>query len=288
MMNGNMAEAQKGSASLEDVDEDTFVRFIEWAHKGYYTAAKFTTVVEDASDSAGTENEHVAEEPVHSTDIPAVEYDYQVPLNQDIHSMPAVEEDMGWGSFSSKKGKSKKGVRMLEPPIHRTTKEKMKHAFDSRRPLKRKSAIKVPSPRGNKSSAEVYKDVFLSHARLYVFADKFDIQDLEILALDELHATLKVYTLHKKRTSDIIDLLHYVYSNTRESSEGVEDLRTLMTQYIGFEMDILIYEERFRDLMIKDGGALLSDFTTMVGKRISEATPVIPEAAGDGWTSWAT
>ena len=38
-----MAEAQKGFATLEDVDKGTFVRFIEWAHRGYYTAAEFTT-----------------------------------------------------------------------------------------------------------------------------------------------------------------------------------------------------------------------------------------------------
>ena len=45
MMNGSMTEAQEGFATLEDVDEGTFVRFIEWAHKGYYTAADFSTAI---------------------------------------------------------------------------------------------------------------------------------------------------------------------------------------------------------------------------------------------------
>lgn len=41
MINGAMAEAQKGFAVLEEVDEGTIKRFIEWAYKGYYTAADF-------------------------------------------------------------------------------------------------------------------------------------------------------------------------------------------------------------------------------------------------------
>ena len=274
MMNGQMAEAHKGFATLEDVDGDTFVRFIEWAHKGYYTAAEFTTVVEDGSDSAGlcTEDKRIAESSAQRMDIPAVEDDDQVFLEPEIPFQTAIAiEDDGWGSFgiSSKKGKTKK--RAL-----RTAKEAIRHSFISRQPVKRKIAIEVPPPRGNQSPAEVYSDVFLSHARLYVFAEQYDIQELKMLALDELHATLAIYTLYTKRTSDIINLLRYVYCNTNEPSEGVENLRTLMTQYVGCEMDILTYDQDFRDLMIevgkdeKDGGALLSDFMTMVGRRISE------------------
>lgn len=276
MMNGHMAEAQKGFAILEDVDKDTFVRFIEWAHKKYYTAAKYTTVVEHGSDSAGLGivEERITEKPVHKTNIPAVGDDDQMLLNQDISLVQVIEADAEWGGFqrvtSSKKSKSTKRDVCSESSTPRTAKENMKHSFISRRPVKRKSAIKVPPPRGNKSSAEVYSDVFLSHARLYVFAEKYDIQALKMLSLDELHATLEIYTLYTKRTSDIINLLRYVYSNTNEPSEDVDNLRTMMTQYMGCEMDTLTYDEDFRDLMIEDGGAMLSDFMTMVGKRISD------------------
>ena len=272
-----MAEAQNGFATLKDLDKDTFVRFIEWAHKGYYTAAEFTTVVEDgsdASDSAGlsTEDERVAKNWVQRTEIPAGEDVGQMIYNPDIPAEPAFEPDDDWDGFgriSSKKGKSKKKSRWPESPTPRTAKEEIRHTFDSR---ERKSAVKGPPPRGNKDPAEVYSDVFLSHARLYVFAEKYDIQELKIFALDELYDTLKAYTLYTKRTSDIIDLLSYVYRNTSEPNEDLEDLRTLMTQYMGREMDILTYDEGFRDLMIEDGGPLLSDFMTMVGRRISEAT----------------
>ena len=273
-----MAEAQKGSATLEDVDRDTFVRFIEWAHKGFYTAAKFTTVVEDGSDSAGlrTKDKRIAKSPVHMMDVTAVEDDDQMFASVEVHPTPVIEEYDSWGNLGMKSKKGKPNKRDLwQEPEHvtsRTAKEDMWHSFISR---ERKSATKGQPIRGNKSSAEVYSDVFLSHACLYVFAEKWDIQELKMLALDELHATLKKYNLYTERTSDIINLLRYVYCN-KEPSEGVENLRTLMRLYVGCKMDILTYDQDFRDLMIedgkdeKDGGALLSDFMTMVGRRISE------------------
>ena len=268
-----MVEAQNGVATLKEVDKDTFVRFIQWAHKGYYTAAEFTTVVEDGSDSAGlgTEDERVAEKPVQRTEIPAMEDDDQMITASAIPPEPTFEEYDSWGGgpwgTSPKKGKTKKRAP-------RTAKEALWHSFISRRPVIRKDAIEVPPPRGNKSPAEVYSDVFLSHARLYVFAEQYDIQALKMLALDELYATLAIYTLYTERTADIINLLRYVYCNTSEPSEGVENLRTLATQYVGCKMDILADDEDFKNLMIedaKDEGALLSDFMTLVGRRIFEA-----------------
>lgn len=40
IINGQMAEAQKGFAVLEEVDKGTFKRFVEWAYKGYSYYAK--------------------------------------------------------------------------------------------------------------------------------------------------------------------------------------------------------------------------------------------------------
>lgn len=41
MVDGQMAEARKGFAFLEEVDEGTSEIFMEWACKGYYEAAYF-------------------------------------------------------------------------------------------------------------------------------------------------------------------------------------------------------------------------------------------------------
>lgn len=95
-----------------------------------------------------------------------------------------------------------------------------------------------------------------------------DIQPLRILAIENLRGTLERFTLHKERTGDIVKLLRYIYRNTGESKPGVEDLRTLLTLYIGIEMDILMKDESFKNLMIEEGGPLLKDFMSAVRRRI--------------------
>ena len=49
---------------------------------------------------------------------------------------------------------------------------------------------------------------------------------------------------------------------------GVEDLRTLLTAYMSYEMDVLMKDKAFKELMFEDGGALLGDFMGVVEKRI--------------------
>lgn len=252
-----MAEAQKGFATLEDVDEGTFIRFIEWAHRGFYTAAEYSTLVEEDPDTAGSR-----------TDDDQASNNGAIPDAEDKPEALLDEDD--WAGYQApvKKNKSK-GIKLSHNPPPPTAREDLIQSFVSRKPVERKSAIGIPPPRRNQSSAEDYSDVFLSHARLYVFAEKYDIQPLKMLALDELHAVLAIFTLYLERTEDIVDLLRYVYANTGEPREGVEDMRTLMTHYVGYEMETLIKDTNFRDLMIEDQGDLLGDFMDMVGKRIS-------------------
>lgn len=81
---------------------------------------------------------------------------------------------------------------------------------------------------------------------------------------------MKIYTLFPGRTNDIIELLPYAYDNTSEPVEGAESLRTLLADYIAFEMDTLIEDKNFGSMMIEEGGELLADFLKTVKKRIAE------------------
>ena len=40
LMKGGMSEAQKGVAVLQEVGQDTFARFVEWAYQGHYTSGE--------------------------------------------------------------------------------------------------------------------------------------------------------------------------------------------------------------------------------------------------------
>lgn len=62
--------------------------------------------------------------------------------------------------------------------------------------------------------------------------------------------------------------MRYIYANTGEPIAGVEDLRTLMTAYMSFEVDELMKDKAFKDLIIEDGGALLGDFMKVMENRI--------------------
>ena len=285
-MNGHMAEAQKGVATLEDVDYDTLVRFIQWAHKGYYTAARFKTVE--------TESRYTPRSQNHDEDVYAPEKDYgdEAALEPQVEYVEeALEPQVEYVEEAAtpmelqpvrERRKGKKNIHkgwqvednydqwgMSRNRTAHAIKDELKEAFISRRYSARKSVFEVPRPRSNQDSEEDYTDVFLSHAQLYVFAEKYDIQPLKYLALEELHATLAIYTLYPLRTGDITALLRYVYRNTGQSNGGEEELRQMLTVYIGCEMDTLMDDEDFRDLMIEDGGPLLGDFMTMVARRIS-------------------
>ncbi|CAF9940416.1 MAG: hypothetical protein ALECFALPRED_008662 [Alectoria fallacina] len=275
LINGPMGEAHEGVATMKDVDHGTFVRFIEWAHRGYYTAAEFTTA-ESESPRTSTSQDHmevVAAPHEESSDIPAPAPEAELDLPQ---------EDVLRGQSRKDKKKGKKATEVSWEsndwgmPNQRSRKDTaqelkggLKEAFSSRKYVVRQGVFEIPSPRPNENPEEDYTDVFLSHAQLYVFADKYDMQSLKVLALEELHATLAIYTLYPVRTGDIIALLRYVYGNTGPSRGDKEGLRNVLTMYIGYEMDTLMNDEDFRDLMIEDGGDLLGDFMKMVAKRIS-------------------
>ena len=256
MMNGSMTEAQEGFATLEDVDEGTFVRFIEWAHKGYYTAANFSTAINSppapiiqSVEEAVPVLEETFPEPVPTAEI----------VGADVTEPHwAFSQDAFFGSKPAQPHKKGKKLKKAD----------LSQDFKSRTYTSRRDVIEIPPPRPNKSAQEDYTDVFLSHAQLYVFAEKYDIQSLKTLALEELHATLDVYELYEVRTGDIIELLRYVYANTCKPQEGVNDMRSMISQYVGHKMDVLMEAAEFGELIIKDGGDLLHDFMRAVSAKI--------------------
>lgn len=123
-------------------------------------------------------------------------------------------------------------------------------------------------PSTKQECTQNFTEVFLCHSRLYVFADEYDIAALKCLALMQLRATLANFTLYANCSGDIIALLRYIYANTGNSETGTEDLRTMMMEYIGYEMDILIKDEEFSNLLLEEGGALIKTFMKLVAKKI--------------------
>lgn len=266
MINGSMVEAKQGFAVLKEVDESTLIRFAHWAYKGYYPAAEPEYRPSDHKDATPDEKRGSMKRPIPE-------------WARDISPTVVDGQDIFVSRYLSKK-KGKKGYETLSAPLIRSTRKDLKEAFINRKSTNRQSCINIPPPRANKHSAEDYTGVFLCHARLYVFADQYDVQPLKALALEELQLTLANYTLYSERTGDIIALLRYSYANTCEPTAGVEDLRTMLTAYMSYEVDTLMKDKAFQDLMVVDGGALLGDFIKIMEKRIPADDLV---ATGSDW-----
>lgn len=252
MINGHMAEAHQGFAVLKDVDEGTFIRFAQWAYHESNSGAEYEREPDNNQEEF----------------TPSMKKDRRFAIFSKVEDLQQDDEDEDgllapsmWHPQKISKKRHTTGSSSLMRPIR----QDLKQAFLERKCTIGRNTISTRPPRAN---TEDYASVFLSHARLYVFAEQYDIQPLKNLALEELQLSLASYNLNAERTGDIISLLRYIYANTGESVAGVEDLRTLLTAYMGYEMDTLMEDKAFEELMSEDGGALLGDFVKAVKKRI--------------------
>lgn len=233
MINGHLSEAKQGFAILDDVDEGTFIRFIRWTYSKNYPAPEHTWA-ETGGEGSKTEAEQkegsISDDPLAS-----------------------------WiGGVVKKKKKKKKSSSTMNT----TLKESFISHYDYW------SSDLMPGPRSNRHPQEDYTEVFLSHARLYVLAEKYDIQPLKKLSRHKLQHTLSLYTLYPERVGDITTLLKYVYANTADTIDGYEDIRTMLAHYVGTEMDMLIKHGDIKELML-DNGEILGDFLKMFALNIS-------------------
>ena len=283
-MNGSMAEAQNGIATLESVDESTMERFIDWANCGSYTPAEL-------------QKDPNVSQPPGSTAVETKELEWRWPV--DIPTRPPYRVDMHRPDDERSSGGVTTTINAsmeynhsqlngVDPPTKKNNKRK--------KPKTKKDLIEFlssyhceyldekvlplyPQPWRRQQAHEDFTELFLSHARLHVFADMYAIQPLKVLTLEKLCHALAQFEVHPQRTGDIINLLRYVYANTlpepidtefiREPDKGCPNhLRTMLMVYVASEMSVLIKDEQFKELLVQDGGPLLADFMKMMAYRI--------------------
>jgi hypothetical protein len=260
-----MAEASIGVTEFEDVLEDTFTRFCQFAYVGDYETPAFTRNLEaENSDSlpsktlsksslivgeASKIDEHV-EQAV--AEVQPWEFPVEAQVEVSVEDPPpeAIENNWhGWGETSKKKSKTK---------TYRSKSSILRQEFDKKSydTETTTSAAKFRCKiRGNELPEEDYTPVFLGHARLYVFAEKWGIDALKTLTLSKLHKTLAAFKIYEARRGDIVELVRFAYSNenTPDLDEGVDALRALVTHYVTCEVDSLIESPDFLALLEQQG-----------------------------------
>ena len=114
---------------------------------------------------------------------------------------------------------------------------------------------------------EDYCAVFLCHAQLYVFADKYDIQALSKLALSKLGLTLAHYNLYEEWKENIVELLRYFHANTPDRVGMTNKPRALVIRYVACVVEILKGSEAFH-LLLGEANSISSDLTTELCRRL--------------------
>lgn len=253
LINGSMKEAFARKAVFEDIEEDTFIRFCQFAYTGDYTTPDFIHIPavelpDIAPPAILDDTDH--DEPVG--DVPVVE-----------EPVVEVQDDFGLGTAAQRPKKLKKPSKSsrLRQSLHDRL-----YDTETTRTL---SAARC-GVRQNSDPSEDYTTVFLGHAQLYVFAEKWGIKSLKTLTLFKLHRTLTTFTLYEARRPDIVELLRHAFSNahTPDLVDDVDDLRSLVMLYTACEVESLMRCPEFL-LLIGEGGQLAQDLVQVLMQRIS-------------------
>lgn len=284
-VHGDMREKQLETIEIEDIDGDiddnTVMRFIEYAYSGDYTVPN-PDIVQLSTDSK----------------------ELQEAFKSDIS--PGLEEDE-WAVSTTKSKKDKKKKRSsttfgewyvpsskldLEPVVEAESEieleRPLEHWQDAPSPTlqivdmdrhklwktfcSQAHTVQRPPwrPRDGNDQREDYTGIFLCHTRLYKFADRYGCAELMTLTLQKLRLTLTKYRVHVERMSDVIELIRYTYTHTMDHDQGrrQDRLRVLVLDFAVCYLHSLAQHPSFRKLL-EEGGPLSSDLLVRVVDLVS-------------------
>jgi hypothetical protein len=270
LMENGMKESQKGHGPLEDVDVPTFGRFSEFIYTGDYNPAQpgqpSLSISSTKRESPG-DVEQTAESFEEPPAAPEPEEEQRTMVSWDVEPVtgPTVEpaEADTWPTSAIgkriKKRKSRKHPSRADPS-HAT--EEL-FGLASPNTLTSPTIEVVIAPPISVRSTFIptgdwrldYLPVFLSHAQLYVFADKYEVRDLQRLAARRLDETLGLFQFSSPYATDFAALLQYAYDNTAEREGKTDLLRTIVVNFIANNIESLIHSEIFM-AMIENGGVI--------------------------------
>ncbi|KAI9783313.1 MAG: hypothetical protein M1816_001411 [Peltula sp. TS41687] len=281
LLGGGMREAKEGCALLEEVDEDTFVRFIQYAYTGDYIAAYPEILLSPSlignTGSDTPTHKQICPTPPEAGDV-AADAVADAPVEETIFaeldesSSPATTSPWAvFGNRDKKKHKSKWHTIIDHDnsfgEVNSTTRSKKSELWATFENKTYPISVSAFQPRENGESCEDYTEVFLCHARLYVFADKYLIRPLQDLCLHKLQRTLAKFTLYEERVGDIVELMRYVYS-VGDGSDSMDGLRSLLAHYAACVVEDLARSNKF-ELLLEEPGCLARDLFRYMLKRLA-------------------
>lgn len=240
--NGLMKESIEGHAVLEDVEEDTFIGFCEFAYLVPYKSPQRSERTHDANlrNSAEREGEQevLRDEPEtavddgHSQDIEAEPVLESEPV---FEPKPVEPEDAAVQEWDAYMGNQHKYSIFRSDFTYKTTTNKpvvtyVQYLYDGLWELFRQLWFA-----GKEASPSTILDL-VSYRKLYVFATRYLIDSLWPQSLASLHRDLCELSLNKRNIPHVLDLLKYAYQESgRGEPEGGSSLRNLVIHYAACE-----------------------------------------------------
>ena len=268
-----MQEAVEGRVVWEDLDEETFVRFIYWAYTGGYDVPE-PDILLDATHETGTLTiEATSVGATQSYSLAALStYGPQLncPRCHRTWTRGKYRGDgecarcgvcfLNWCSSCQIYGDDKVCPKCIN--MQSSKKNTLAKRFTSDTSIVPSGDL--TSPRQNKEELEDYSQIFLAHARLYILADKYDIPKLGELAYQLLWATLKDFTLYPSRAKDVISLILYTFGAFSKSARD-NKMCNMLALYAACIFEDLVKCDAFEELI--DQSPI---FTHQIMKMIAE------------------
>ncbi|GAB1316397.1 hypothetical protein MFIFM68171_06607 [Madurella fahalii] len=224
LINGNFSEASEGHATLESVDEQTFVSFIQYAYTGDYRDRWPQRTGAPAEASAC----NVPQAGPTRVDDPEP---MEEPMGEPAIEPPAVKKGPYKCGYCGQRLREGRDLLLWE-------------AF--RTAVNRRYSAFRPTP--SMDATEDYTDVFISYARVYVFADCYQIPELMGLTLEKLGQTLVAFKLYDERVDDVIKLLKYCFGNPTPDT-----LKSLLVVYTPCKIEQISKSENFNQILAEHG-----------------------------------
>lgn len=244
---GPMLEAREGQAVLEDCSEQVFERFCQFAYTSDYEFVRWGSKIETLSietpsnDTATTENKNNYDDDWQRLSIAA---GMAPPPHPTVTSVPTAASKPAarfTSSLAPRFAPKPRTMPIQGRIIMSRTKKKRRNPtnpwniFLNEEFGKSDIAFEAPLVARDEDAYEV----FICHAELYIFADRYDIPSLRDLTLFRLHELLIAFIVFPERLCDIVKLVEYVYESTSDpvSGAGSDRLRELMAHYVFTTLD---------------------------------------------------
>jgi hypothetical protein len=256
LMHGNMSESASRVVTWVDVDQETFVRFSQFAYTGDYSVPKMIV------------NGHVHQQKQSEKEKDIENGNWSL-------AEPLLYQDSSWGAFGSASKQEKKRKKSAQFAFGETsqstqttnsTRFDKSHVYALRQPRSKFADSCDPEIIDGPEENNI-TEALLSHTMLYILAEKWGIDSLKMLTLFKLHKTLSMLVFDSPKVPHIVELVRHGYAGTPDLETGIDGLRDLLCQYVDANVKVISEHEAFLAL-IQDGGAFVRDLWKRVLTRI--------------------